>query len=71
MANPKSKHTRHRTGIRRGSNWRLAMPELSPCPNCRKPRLPHKVCLACGFYGGRLVLAPKVKKSKKREGENK
>lgn len=34
--------------------------------------LPHRVCGACGFYGGKPVLTIKVKKSKQDEaaGEN-
>ncbi|MBI4667990.1 MAG: 50S ribosomal protein L32 [Elusimicrobia bacterium] len=67
MPNPKKKHTRHRTGIRRASNWRLEVPLTSICPNCKKPKLPHRMCASCGFYGGRLVLAPKAEKPKKTE----
>ncbi|MBI4064330.1 MAG: 50S ribosomal protein L32 [Elusimicrobia bacterium] len=64
MPNPKKKHTRHRTGIRRGSNWRLEPVSYYSCPNCKNPKLPHAVCPSCGFYAGRQVVAPKVKKTK-------
>lgn len=29
---------------------------LSVCSNCRKPRMPHKVCPYCGYYKGKPVL---------------
>jgi len=32
------------------------MPTLSPCPRCRQPRIPHRVCPNCGYYHGREVL---------------
>lgn len=32
---------------------------LSNCPNCGAPKLPHRVCLDCGFYAGRQVLTSK------------
>ena len=65
MPNPKRKHTRSRRDSRRSQNWKLERPSLSPCPNpsCRKVRPPHMVCPHCGFYNGRLVIAPKVEKT--------
>lgn len=64
MPNPKSKHTRHRTGIRRASNFKVTVASSVTCPNCGQPRWPHRACKACGFYNGRLVLTPKVEKPK-------
>ena len=26
------------------------------CPNCGEPRIPHRVCMSCGFYKGRTVV---------------
>lgn len=64
MPNPKSKHTRHRTGQRRASNFRVQVASHTACPNCGQPKWPHRACGACGFYKGRLVLTPKVEKPK-------
>ncbi len=65
MANPKKKHTPMRRDMRRSQNFRLELGSLSKCSNCGAVRPPHRVCAACGHYGGELILAPKVKKDKK------
>lgn len=66
MPNPKRKHTRSRRDSRRAQNWRLRAPSLSPCPNpaCGQLRRSHTVCPHCGFYNGRIVVAPRQKKGK-------
>jgi large subunit ribosomal protein L32 len=30
-------------------------PLVQGCPNCGAPRIPHRVCGACGFYNGAQV----------------
>ena len=67
MANPKKKHTRMRTGMRRASNWRIVASSLSKCSHCGGPTQPHTICTECGFYNNELILPRKVKK--KKEGE--
>ena len=64
MPQPKRKHTRHRTGKRRASNWTLEKTGVSKCTNpaCGRMRPAHTVCPYCGFYDGKLVLPPKTKK---------
>lgn len=68
MPNPKRKHTRSRRDSRRSQNWRLDAATLTPCPNpeCGKLRRSHEVCPHCGFYKGRIAVAPRQKKT---EGE--
>lgn len=56
MANPKRKFSKSRTG-QRHSQWKLREVTISICPQCKHPRLPHRVCTNCGFYNGRLVLS--------------
>jgi large subunit ribosomal protein L32 len=29
---------------------------MAPCPNCGEPRLPHRVCMKCGYYRDRVVI---------------
>ena len=72
MANPKRRHTRHRTMKRRDKCWKLTTAGSSTCSNCGATRPGHTVCPSCGFYNGKLILAKKTRKSKKKnEGESK
>ena len=66
MPNPKRKHTRSRRDSRRSANWKLDRPSLTPCSNpaCGRLRLDHTVCPSCGYYNGRIAVAPKQKKEK-------
>ena len=57
MAVPKRKQSHARTHKRRAQHT-IAPPALAECPNCHAPRLPHRVCRACGHYAGREVVAP-------------
>jgi len=34
----------------------LVAPSLSVCPQCKHPKMPHRVCPNCGRYKGREVL---------------
>ena len=61
MANPKRRHSKARTGKRRAHDF-LTRHSLSECPNCHERKLPHRVCLKCGYYDGREVVAVKAKK---------
>lgn len=55
MAVPKKKKSRARRDKRR-ANWKLTVPGLVACPQCHKPKLPHRVCPECGYYDGREVI---------------
>lgn len=46
--------------MRRAYNSTLTLPQLSTCPQCAAPYVPHRVCPACGFYKGRQVLTVTV-----------
>lgn len=52
MAVPKRKTSKQRKHKRR-THWKLAVPGLISCPQCHEPKLPHRVCVHCGFYKGR------------------
>lgn len=34
--------------------------DLSTCPQCKQPKLPHRVCIHCGFYKGREIIKMSV-----------
>ena len=55
MPNPKRRHSKARRNKRRANDG-LTAPSLSVCPNCHEPKLPHRVCPACGHYRGRQVI---------------
>src|SRR4029450_2747607 len=57
MGVPKRKPSRSRQRMRRAYNSVLTLPQLSTCPQCAAPYIPHRVCPACGFYKGRQVLS--------------
>ncbi len=45
----------------RRSHFKLENPSMLVCPNCGEIKLAHVVCSACGYYDGKLVVAPKAK----------
>ncbi len=56
MAVPKRKTSKARRDKRRASSYRLARVSISECPQCHEPKLPHRVCRACGYYKNREVI---------------
>jgi len=66
MPVPKKRHSNIRQGKRRASNYRLAAVNLSRCPACGAPALPHQVCPSCGSYRGRSVIKIEVEKKGKK-----
>jgi large subunit ribosomal protein L32 len=57
MPNPKRKRSHSRQGKRR-ANMQLPRMEYVFCPNCKEPKLPHRVCPSCGQYNGREIFKP-------------
>lgn len=64
MPNPKRRHSKAR-GRKRRAHWKVDAPGLSVCPQCKTPKLPHRLCGVCGYYNGRLVLDFEAKKARK------
>jgi large subunit ribosomal protein L32 len=60
MPQPKKRMSATRSGNRRSH---LALQEVvaMQCSNCKKPLAAHTVCVACGYYKGKLVLPAKAK----------
>lgn len=52
--------TRSHTGNRR-SHHALKAGHFVVCKNCGEQHVPHNMCLACGFYKGRVVIDMKAK----------
>ena len=55
MAVPKKKVSRGRKR-RRQSHNAISPVTTGNCARCNAPKLPHRVCLACGFYEDREIL---------------
>jgi large subunit ribosomal protein L32 len=56
MGVPKRKPSRSRQRMRRAYNSVLTLPQVSKCPQCDSPYLPHRVCPSCGYYKGRQMV---------------
>lgn len=56
MAVPKQKRSRSRTHHKRAKTYRAISVTVEKCPNCGEYKMPHRVCLHCGYYNGRQVL---------------
>ena len=50
MAVPKRKKSKAMRDHRR-AQWMRSVPKpsVTQCPKCQEPKLPHRVCAACGF----------------------
>lgn len=55
MALPKKKQSKSRTRNRRSSK-KLKAATVSVCPQCNSPKMPHRICATCGFYGDKQVI---------------
>ncbi|MBA2763977.1 MAG: 50S ribosomal protein L32 [Thermoleophilaceae bacterium] len=55
MAVPKQRQSHARTNNRR-SQHKIDAPSITKCPQCGAARLPHRVCTACGTYGGKQII---------------
>lgn len=55
MAVPKKKTSKSKKNMRRAHDA-ISPAGISTCPNCKEPKLPHRVCAACGTYKGKEVI---------------
>lgn len=68
MAIPKKKCTKA-SKRQRASHFALKKLNLTICPKCKKPILPHHLCSFCGYYRDKEVL--KIKSKSKKEKNKK
>lgn len=57
MAVPKRRTSKAKRDSRRAANAKLTVPNTVECPQCHEPKLPHRICAACGYYKGSEVIA--------------
>jgi len=55
MPVPKKKQSKTRTAKRRAT-WKAVPTSYSSCPQCKQPKLSHRVCGNCGYYAGRQAV---------------
>jgi large subunit ribosomal protein L32 len=55
MAVPKKKQSKSRSD-KRSANWKASAPAYAECPQCKQPKLSHRVCANCGYYEGRQAV---------------
>ncbi len=58
MPLPKRRHSRTR-GRKRRTHWTISTPNVVDCPQCHHPRLPHHICIHCGYYNGKKIIGVK------------
>lgn len=56
MPVPKRKTSKSRRDMRRATH-KLTAPTLNPCTRCGSPKLPHRVCIHCGYYKGKEIIS--------------
>ena len=73
MAEPTSKTTRSKRGMRRSHHAIKGM-IFATCQNCGMAIKPHHFCSHCGFYKGRfyaeMVKTPRAKKKKQDQDQD-
>jgi large subunit ribosomal protein L32 len=52
----KSKKSKAKTRMHRNAAWTLKAPPRSLCAHCGAAKVPHHVCMQCGWYKGREAL---------------
>ncbi|MFM8999954.1 MAG: 50S ribosomal protein L32 [Actinomycetota bacterium] len=55
MPVPKRRQS-HTRSAKRKATWKAQVPAYAECPQCRQPKLPHRVCGNCGAYAGRQAV---------------
>lgn len=56
MAVPRNRHSNARKNSKRAHHAKKPL-MLSTCSNCGTSCISHRICGACGFYGGKAVVA--------------
>jgi len=65
MPLPKRRHSSTR-GKKRRTHWKITAAKLVACPQCKTPKLTHRVCPVCGMYAGKQAVEIKIKADKKK-----
>ncbi len=66
MALPKRRFSHSRTRKKR-THKKLGQVKRSVCSHCKTEKLPHQICMVCGYYGDRQMIEIKQKKKKEKK----
>lgn len=69
MAVPKRKTTPSRKGKRRSHHTLRNIHPLE-CPNCGEFKLPHHICLSCGYYDGKEIIDKTEPEEEEKESDS-
>ena len=61
---PKRRFSRARTRKKR-AHKKLKSFVVSVCPQCKQPKLSHRICAFCGYYDTRSIIKIEKKEKKK------
>jgi len=56
MAMPKHKISKSRRDMRKSQHLKVKTAAPNKCPQCSEPKLPHRVCIHCGYYDGKEII---------------
>lgn len=56
MGVPKKRTSKMRRDRRRAANFKLKPLNVTKCPKCKEPVLPHRACPSCGTYKGEQIV---------------
>lgn len=56
MGVPKFRTSKSKKRQRRGGNKPRVNVTATECPHCHETKLPHKVCMNCGYYKGEEIV---------------
>jgi large subunit ribosomal protein L32 len=45
----------HSDQAHRRANWKATVSNPGFCDHCGSPRIPHRMCVDCGYYNGRIM----------------
>jgi large subunit ribosomal protein L32 len=51
-----NRKSKSKVRMRRAMN-KLSAPNLVECPQCHTQKLPHHICVSCGYYKGKEVIS--------------
>lgn len=69
---PKVKHRHSRTrGKKRRTHYKAEAVTVAKCSQCGKPKVPHRICAHCGYYGKKQIVRIETAEDRKARKDKK